>query len=158
MSDHLTQAKAFEEADDLANAARHYALAFDQNEAADSAAALHAALTFFEAKDNLPGRIAEDPYHYFTRWIDVADELGCANASFWRAYDAMVYGDGPTFPDQARDWLSKGATDALLTLAIEWPEQFGVTAADFVKTLRPLKTYRERYLYSILGQPFDKAN
>ena len=155
---HLQQAQMFEEADNLLEAAKHYALALDQDEPATPQAAIRAALTFFEAKDNLPGRIAEDEYLYFDRWIARAESSGAGpNASYWKAYDAMIYGDGPEIVVAARDWYAQGCRDALLTLAPHFPEEFAEVAAPFAEELRQKRTYRERYLYSILGDRFDRA-
>ncbi|RZJ29006.1 MAG: hypothetical protein EON85_07825 [Brevundimonas sp.] len=158
MMGHLQQAQAFEEADDLFEAAKHYALAYDQEETADDAEALRAALTFFEAKDNLPGRIAEDEYLYFERWIDRAAKYGSSDAAYWKAYDAMIYGDGADVLEEAHDWHAAGSKDALLTLSTHLPERFAEEAKDFTLSLRRQRTYRERYLYSILGHRFDSES
>jgi len=155
---HLNQAQAFEEADNLFDAAKHYALALDQNEPSTAQEAIRAALTFFEAKDNLPGRIAEDEYLYFDRWIARAEACGAGpDAVFWKAYDAWIYGDAPQITDGARDWYSQGCRDALLTLALDFPGEFAEAAVPFAEEQRPRRTYRERYLYSILGHRFDRA-
>jgi len=155
---HLQQAQAFEEADVLFEAAKHYALALDHNEVANRSDAIRAALTFFEAKDNLPGRIAEDEYRYFDLWIARAMQCGAASdAAYWKAYDAMIYGDGPDIIEEARRWHAEGCRDALLTLALHSPEEFAEAAAEFAHGLRPQRTYRERYIYSILGHRFYKS-
>ena len=156
---HLQQAQAFEEADNLFDAAKHYALALDQDETATAQEAIRAAITFFEAKDNLPGRIAEDEYLYFDRWIARAKSCGAGpDAAYWNAYDAMIYGDGPEVVDVARDWLVQGCRDALLTLALHFPEEFAEAATVLAQESRSRHTYRERYLYSILGHRFDTAS
>ncbi|MGH6977711.1 MAG: hypothetical protein ACRED4_00210 [Brevundimonas sp.] len=158
MMGHIAQAQAFEVDDNLFEAARHYALALDQGEITDSEAAIRAALTFFEAKDNLPGRIQEDEYWYFDRWIAQAAMWGAGpQATFWKAYDAMIYGDGCRVTDAAREWYVQGCQDALLILAVQFPEEFSDAATAFAEQLRTQSTYRERYLYAILGHRFDKV-
>jgi hypothetical protein len=58
----LTQAASAEEADDLAAASALYASALDAGEAGDASSAIHAALTFFWAKDGGSPPIELDAY------------------------------------------------------------------------------------------------
>ena len=154
----LTQAALAEESDDLAAASALYASALDAGEAGDASSAIHAALTFFWAKDGGSPPIELDAYWYFDRWIAQAATWGAGlTAMYWKAYDAMIYGDGSPITDLARDWYAEGCEDALLTLAVHYPEEFAEQATAFAERLRARRTYRERYLYSILGHRFDKA-
>jgi hypothetical protein len=157
----LRRAMAAEEAGELVAAAAEYALALDEREAVDAATAIRAALTFFEAKDGATPAISQDAYVYFDRWIAEAARLGAGDiASYWKAYDSLIYWqsfhppNGTALARDSRIWFARGCSDALLTLAVNFPEEFRETAAAFVKTLLPRRTYRERYLYSILGHRF----
>jgi len=143
---------------DMVAASALYAAALDSGEIGDASSAIDAALTFFEAKDGGQPAIEQDAYWYFDRWIAQAEMWSAGPAAiYWKAYDAMIYGDGPAITDLARDLYDEGCRDALLTLAIHNPDQFAEEAAAFVRSLRSKSTYRQRYLYSILGHRFDKA-
>ncbi len=139
-------------------ASRLYAEALDVGEVGDADIGMRAALTFFEAKDGGSPSIDCDACWYFDRWIAQAAMWGAGlNTIYWQAYDAMIYGDGPEITDRARAWYAQGCQDALLTLAVYHPDEFGIQASAFAAELRPRRTYRQRYLYSILGHRFDKV-
>ncbi len=160
-SSNLATGMAAEAEDRLDDALAYYAAALDADEPATAEEALNAGLTFFEAKDLgvvAASSVRHDLYFDVERcsaWLRRAVDLGSPCAEFWMHYDNLIYGDGKEFPELATTMLAQGCSDALLVLFHVDPPRYTPAVERFAATLRARKTYRERYLYSILGPYFD---
>lgn len=160
-TNHLARGVAAEADDRLEDALVAYAAALDAGEPTTAEQALNAGLTFFEGKDlgvAAANAVREELFFDAERcsaWLRRADEAGSPCAKFWISYDAEIYGDGKPFPELAIQLYERGCKDALLVLINHDPARYADSVGQFVATLREPKTYRTRYLRSILSPRFD---